>query len=138
MRRIALPLIAPLAVLGLAACTTAEREPYQMAAADRERLDELLDGHVAGEPQSCLPGGPTQRSTVIDDRTLVYTSGSTHYLQQFDSGCSGLDQTGTAMVVEKRGGSSCEGDIVRLIDTATGMTRGACSFNEFIPYREAG
>lgn len=132
MRTILASLTLPLLALG---CATPA--PYEMSAQDAARLDAELEGLVAGEPQNCIPNGRNMRSTIIDERTAIYERGATRYLQSFSGGCPGLGEIGTAMIIEQRGPSLCSGEIVQLVDTSSGIQRGACSFGEFIPYRPA-
>ena len=128
-------LMIAIAATGLTACATAESEPYQMAADDREQLDEILDGRVAGEPQRCLFNSTNKQMTVIDDRTVLYRSGGRYYLQQFNNDCANLDSGSTALLTTNYGTTGpCEGELARVIDTSVGATYGACSFGPFIPY----
>ena len=135
--RLTLPAVL-LATFAVAGCATAEREPYQLAEDDREQLDRLLEGRVAGEPRSCLFGSGNEQLTVIDDRTLVYRVGGRRYLQQMTTDCPDLDSSFAALVTTRIGGSGpCEGDIARVIDTGSGIVYGACAFGPFIPYEPA-
>ena len=47
-----------------------------------EKLAELIDGRVAGEPQSCINTFNSRPLTVIDDTAIVYRSGDTVYVNR--------------------------------------------------------
>src|SRR3546814_10476956 len=47
-----------------------------------QRLAKLLEGRVAGEPQSCITNYPTSRMEVIDKTAYVFGRGHTIYVQR--------------------------------------------------------
>ncbi|MCJ7421329.1 DUF6491 family protein [Sphingomicrobium astaxanthinifaciens] len=126
-----IPVLAPLVLLAGCAAPSA----YEMSADDQSELAELLGDRVPDEPVRCLPMN-TQGSTAIDERTIVYRSGNTRYLQTFEADCNDVDRIGNALVIESQMGRTCSGDIARVVDTVSGMTGGVCVFRDFIPYRD--
>ena len=63
-----------LTALALAAPAAAERRTGD------ERLAELLEGRVAGEPTNCISTRRNARMYIIDDTALVYDTGRTVYI----------------------------------------------------------
>ena len=74
---------------------------------------------------------------VIDRDTLVYRDGRTTYVQNTDGYCYPNGRKDGVILVTTRFGSdrACSGDISRVVDSSSGIFRGSCAFNEFIPYR---
>jgi len=128
-----------LAVAALASCTTAP-EPTHRAADRQQELEKLLAGKVAQKPINCLPHWSSSDMRVIDDETIAYRDGGRRtYVTHMNGVCSNLS-TGSAALLTKLYGSSdlCRGDIAHVVDTATGMTIGSCSYGDFTPYVTAG
>ena len=63
-----------LTALALAAPAAAERRTGD------ERLAELLEGRVAGEPTNCIPTRRNARMYIIDDTAVIYETGRTVYV----------------------------------------------------------
>ncbi len=63
-----------LTALALVAPAAAERRTGE------ERLAELLEGRVAGEPANCIPTRRSARMYIIDDTALIYDAGRTIYV----------------------------------------------------------
>lgn len=99
-----------------------------------KRLAKMLEGRVAGEPQSCIRHSPTERSTTIDKTAYVYGRGNTIYVQR-TSNPKRIDDRDA--LVTRRFGSAlqlCRQDIARTVDPVTGIFSGAVFFEDFIPY----
>ncbi len=98
-----------------------------------QRLAELLEGRVAGEPQNCIRTRRNYNLTVIDDTAYVYGRGNTIYVQRTRHP-NRIDRDDT--LVSRRFGTSqiCKQDIVNTIDPLNGFFTGAVFFEEFIPY----
>lgn len=98
-----------------------------------ERLAELLEGRVAGEPQNCIRQLLTERMTTIEGTAYVYGSGNTIYVQRTQDPDDIDDRD--ALVVRRFSGSQlCRQDIVTTIDPQLGFFTGAVFFDEFVPY----
>ncbi len=98
-----------------------------------QRLANLLEGRVAGEPQNCIRTRPNYRLTVIDDTAYVYGRGRTIYVQRTRNP-DNID-TNDALVSRRFGASQiCRQDVVNTIDPVLGFFTGAVFFEEFIPY----
>ena len=128
-------LAAALTATGLAGCAgqpmVADRDPRGEA-----RLAQALAGKVAGQPITCLPSYRTNQMEVIDRDTIVYRDGRTSYVQHTNGHCYPNGPRGGYYLVTRSFGSAglCRGDIAQVVDSASRMFAGSCSFNEFIPY----
>ena len=129
-----------LLVTATAACTAAP--PPQAAAPDpraQARLAQLVDGKVAGAPESCLPSWRTHRMTVIDDSTIVFqTTPARVWVQRTQNPCNLLSAGPYALVTRNTMGQLCRGDIAQVADTMNNTTVGSCVMGDFIPYVTPG
>ncbi len=129
---------ATLAAMATAGCAytaqdTTDRglSPQQMALMERE-----LGGKVAGRPMSCIPTHSTNDLVRVSDSVLLYRVGSNLvYKNELRGSCPGLSRDSDVIVSEVRGAGPCSGDIIRLVDRATGMYHGSCALGDFVPFR---
>ncbi len=98
-----------------------------------ERLADLLEGRVAGEPQNCIRTRPNYRLTVIDDTAYVYGRGRTIYVQRTRHPDK-IDDNDALVSRRFSGSQICRQDVVNTIDPVLGFFTGAVFFEEFIPY----
>ena len=98
-----------------------------------ERLARMLEGRVAGEPQSCIRSRLNDRMTVIDGTAYVYGRGNTIYVQ-YTRDPEDIDRRDTLVSRRFDGTSVCKTDIMTTIDPVTGIYTGAVFFADFIPY----
>ena len=124
------------AVVGLCACATAS-EPAQRSAKDQATYDRMLAGKAAGKAEKCLPTRRSNDMTVIDDNTILFRDGRTVYVNQPLGGCMNLNRSGSALVTKNFGPQLCRGDLATVVDNSSGMTLGACSLGDFVPYRQS-
>ena len=96
------------------------------------KLAKMLEGRVAGEPQSCINTFVNRESTVIDGTAVVYGKGRTIWVNRTAQPAD-LDRN-DAMVVRMHGSQLCRQDIVTTIDTASGIYTGNVFLTEFVPY----
>ncbi|MEE4540312.1 MAG: hypothetical protein V2J51_17690 [Erythrobacter sp.] len=99
-----------------------------------QRLAEMLEGRVAGEPQDCIRTHPNEPLTTIDGTAYVYGRGDTIYVQRTQNPES-IKRYET--LVQRRFGSVlqlCKLDIVTTIDPVLGFFTGTVFFEDFIPY----
>jgi hypothetical protein len=122
------------AVVGLCACATAS-EPAQRSVKDQATYDRMLAGKIAGKAEKCLPTRRSNDMTVIDDNTILFRDGRTVYVNQPLGGCMNLNRSGSALVTKNFGPQLCRGDLATVVDNSSGMTLGACSLGDFVPYR---
>lgn len=99
-----------------------------------EKLAKMLEGRVAGEPESCIRTFPSVHLTVIDDTALVYKQGRTLWVNvPADPG--GLDDR-DALLTRQFGSQLCKMDIVTTFDPTIGFYTGNIFLSEFVPYRK--
>ena len=100
-----------------------------------EKLAELIDGRVAGEPQSCINTFNSRPLTVIDDTAIVYRSGDTVYVNRTRAPQT-LDND-DVLVIRKFGSGSrlCRLDQISTRDRFNGFYTGNIFLTDFVPYR---
>lgn len=99
-----------------------------------ERLARLLEGRVAGEPQSCIRTMPTERMQTIDKTAYVFGRGGTIYVQRTRRP-EQIDDRETLVLRRFGGGAQlCRQDIATTVDPVTRFFTGAVMFEDFVPY----
>ena len=138
------PAAAALASLGLAAgCAYQQgygpnpQRPLHTPSAMAE-IDKTLAGRIAGRPQACLSILLANDTRVVDENTILYFHGRTTYRNDPPGGCPGLGRPGNAMVTHPTGSQLCRGDIVRIVDTSSGIFAGSCVMGDFVPFTKPG
>lgn len=99
-----------------------------------DQLAKLLDGRVAGEPQSCITLSSVNSSQIIDRTAIVYRVGSTMWVNRPKGGAGSLDDD-DILVTRLTGNRLCSIDTVELRDRTSHMYGGFVSLGEFVPYR---
>lgn len=140
--RLAAAAAAPLAILGLSLSPLAAQDDAPDLDAGTEaaapskgeaRLAKLLEGRVAGEPQSCIRSDPRQRMQTIDGTAYVYGSGNTIFVQRTTDPDS-IDDRDTLVINRFSGSQLCRVDLATRIDPFTGFFAGVVFFDDFVPY----
>ena len=110
----------------------ADEETIEMTEGEK-KLAEMLEGRVAGEPQSCIRTRLNNRLRVIDETAYVYGSGKTIYVQRTRHP-ERIDRDD--ILVQRRFNASqiCKLDIVNTVERSIGIFTGAVFFDDFIPY----
>lgn len=120
----------------LAAAALAAGATGPAAAGERltgeEKLAKMLEGRVAGKPQSCINTFTNRSSTVIDKTAVVYGTGRTIWVNR-PADPDSLSKW-DALVTRQYGTQLCRQDIVTTLDTASGMYTGNVFLTEFVPY----
>lgn len=99
-----------------------------------EKLAKLIAGRTAGEPRSCIPQYPSNRSTTIEKVGVTYDVGGTRYVSRFQGGCEQLTQF-TIIVTNTPTTQLCEGDIAQIYtNPSPSIQVGSCTFGPFVPY----
>lgn len=129
MRKIALALAASAALLTGPALEAKPR------LSPEQRLDKLLEGRVAGAPQSCLNDFATRDMQVLDGTALVYGRGKTIWVN-VPRNADSLDDD-DVLVIRKFGGQLCRLDMVTTHDRTSGFYTGFVALGDFVPYRKA-
>ncbi len=122
------------AVLALAAalagCAHTEGTRQQR---EEARLAKLLEGRVAGEPESCITAFNDNRLHFYDQTAVVYEAGDTVWVSRPTDPRS-LD-TRDIVVIRRTGSQLCKQDIIRTVDRTSGITTGVVFLEDFVPYR---
>jgi len=122
--------------LGLATAALAMLAGPPVAAKEKksgeEKLAELLEGRVAGEPQSCITSFHNDHVRVIDDTALVYGRGKTIYVNRTKHPESIDDDD--VLVIKRYGSQLCKLDNVTTVDRHHGMFTGVVFLDDFVPY----
>ncbi len=123
---------AVLAATVLAAPAAAEAKPRLSPEA---KLDKMLEGRVAGEPQDCIYL-PSIRSTRVFDKTaIVYDAGRTLWVNRPEGGARSLDDD-DILVTKLHSSQLCSIDTVQLRDRSSHFYSGFVSLGDFVPYRK--
>ncbi len=103
-----------------------------------ERLAKLIEGRVAGEPQSCLPYLGSRALTIIDKTAIVYKAGGKVWVNR-TAHPESIDED-DILVIRKFGSSSglCKSDNITLADRFSGMFSGVIFLEDFVPYEKIG
>lgn len=125
----------------LAGCTTAPPPPSQTAMGS-DKLQNIIQGRVAGAPVDCIRGYESKNAqmTVIDNQTVAFRLvGGPVYINHLKAGsCSGLDSGFYQLVTKSHGAFGlCSGDTAQIVDTRNGVNVGSCVIGEFTPYSRA-
>lgn len=124
------------ALFAAAALTAVPAVSAREKLAPEAKLEKLLEGRVAGEPQDCLPLTSISSSQVIDKTAIVYRVGSTLWVNRPRGGAASLDDD-DILVTKTSGSQLCSIDTVELRDRSSHMYSGFVSLGEFVPYRRA-
>lgn len=96
------------------------------------RLAKMLEGRVAGKPQSCISATLSNRLQIIDETAMVYDAGKTIYVARPENPRS-LDAD-DVLVIKRTGSQLCKQDIIRTVDRSFGFTTGVVFLGDFVPY----
>ena len=110
----------------------ADDQAVEMTKGEKE-LAELLEGRVAGEPQTCIRQLPSDHVKAIDKTAYVYGRGNTIYVQR-TSNPERIDDRD--VLVSRRFSSTqlCRTDVTNTVDPLNGVFTGSIFFEDFIPY----
>jgi hypothetical protein len=102
-----------------------------------EKLAEMIEGRVAGEPLSCIPTNGNNSLTVIDGTALVYKNGRTVYVNR-TAHPKTLDSDDVLVIERFSGSTLCKLDQVRTVERTSGFMTGVVFMEDFVPYTKAG
>ena len=127
---------APLAAAAMLVAPTAGAE--DSAATEGEiKLAKMLEGRVAGEPQSCINVRPNYDLKMIEGTALVYKSGSTLYVN-VPSNAEAIDNDDALVRRTIFGNRICSTDIITTVNRHAGFYTGNIMLGDFVPYRKEG
>ena len=130
MRKIMAALALSALVLGGTAADAREKKTGE------EKLAELLDGRIAGEPASCISTSRSDRLKVIDETAIVYDAGDTIWVNRTKNP-SDLDWNDTLVINRLSTQQLCRLDQVTTIDQGSGFFSGVVFLEDFVPYKKA-
>jgi hypothetical protein len=125
----------PTALFAIAAASAMLAGPA-MAKSPEEgqaKLAKMLEGRVAGKPQSCIRTFPSSHMTVIDKTALVFERGSTLYVN-VPRDSQALDED-DALLTKSYTTQLCRTDIVTTFDRTGGFYTGNIFLGDFVPYK---
>jgi hypothetical protein len=93
----------------------------------------MLEGRVAGEPQTCIRTMPTQQMTTIEGTAYVYGRGNTIYVQRTQNPET-IDRSDALVIQRFNGTLLCRQDLATTVDPVVGFFTGVVQFEDFIPY----
>jgi hypothetical protein len=96
-------------------------------------LQRLLEGRVAGKPETCLSLPGLGSSEVIDGTAIVYHRGSRLYVNRPKSGAKSL-KSDYILVSRTSAGMLCNIDTIDLVDRYSRMQAGFVILGDFVPY----
>lgn len=123
-------------VFGIVAAMLVSAAPAGAAPklAPEAKLAQALEGRIAGQPVDCINLRTTASSEVVKDAAILYRSGNTVYVNRPRSGAEDLNNW-DALVTRTFSSQLCSGDVVEMVDTASGMMTGLVFLGEFVPYK---
>ena len=99
-----------------------------------EKLAQMLEGRVAGDPVDCITLSGSRDARIIDKTAIVYGRGTTIYVNR-PSNASALDND-DVMVTKLHTGQLCKLDTVQLHDRSSHFWNGFVGLEQFVPYRK--
>ncbi|QZH75945.1 MAG: hypothetical protein JY451_05035 [Erythrobacter sp.] len=127
-----IPMIAAAATAALALAVPASAQDRAERA--EAAFAELVDGRVAGEPQSCINTFNSNRLRVVERVGLAYRDGDTLWVAR----ASNPEDLGAwdVPIIERHGSRLCRHDVMRTIDRGSGFFTGNLFLGDFVPYTE--
>ena len=129
------PLIAASAALTLlAAPAFADDHDEAEMTKGEVKLAKMLEGRVAGEPESCIRTFGSRNIQQIDGTALVYKSGNTIWVN-YTRSPDDIDSDDIMVIKRFDGSSLCRTDQITLRERFGGFFSGVIFLDDFIPYR---
>ena len=98
-------------------------------------LDRFIAGKTASPPRRCIFPDRHVQPEIIDGTAIVYRDARYTYVAPFKHDCPALRED-RRITTRGAGGQLCENDPVHIAET-TGHDFGFCTFDKFVPYRNA-
>jgi len=130
-------LIIAAAALALAGAVAHSADKVDKRTVENEaKLAQMIKGHTAGEPVSCIPLVRSNRFEVLEGVALVYDMGDTIYVARpTDPQALGGDNI---LIIDRYSGQLCNTDVVRTVDRNGGYFTGVVFIGKFVPYKKSG
>ena len=120
------------AAFGMLSSPVLADENAQMTRGE-EKLAKLLDGRVAGEPQSCIRTLGSRNLSQIDGTALTYRDGDTVWVN-YTRNPADIDDSEIMVIKRFSSTSLCRSDQIRLVDRTAGFLSGLIFLDDFVPY----
>jgi len=120
------------AAFGMLSSPVLADENAQMTRGE-EKLAKLLDGRVAGEPQSCIRTLGSRNLSQIDGTALTYRDGDTVWVN-YTRNPADIDDSEIMVIKRFSSTSLCRSDQIRLVDRIAGFLSGLIFLDDFVPY----
>ena len=120
------------AAFGMLSSPVLADENAQMTRGE-EKLAKLLDGRVAGEPQSCIRTLGSRNLSQIDGTALTYRDGDTIWVN-YTRNPESIDESEVMVIKRFSATSLCRTDQIELVSRTGGFLSGVIFLDEFIPY----
>lgn len=102
-----------------------------------QKLEELLEGRIAGKPDNCIPTYQSGNLQVIDGTALVYRRGKTIWVN-IPEHPEGLDDNDILVTYPTSGSQLCRLDRVETRDRTGHFVNGIVFLGDFVPYTKVG
>ena len=122
------------AAIALLAAPAVQADEAAPTTKGEQRLAKMLEGRVAGEPQSCIYTVGRQSLTQIDDTALVYKNGNTIWVN-YTKTPDAIDDWDYLLIRKFSGSQLCKSDQVQTYSRAGNFFSGVIFLDDFIPYR---
>ncbi|MBX7539427.1 hypothetical protein K3178_00235 [Qipengyuania sp. GH29] len=119
----------------LAAPAVQADEPVELTKGEK-RLAKMLDGRVAGEPESCIRTIGSRNLMTIDGTALVYRSGDTIWVN-YTKRPEWIDDSDYLVIRRFSNSSLCRTDQITTYSRGGNFFSGVIFLDDFIPYRTA-
>ncbi|WP_404334614.1 hypothetical protein AB2M62_13755 [Sphingomonas sp. MMS12-HWE2-04] len=120
-------------MLALAGCST--NAALQQSRSDEAAKDlaQALEGRTPGKPVDCISTTSISGPQIIDNKTLIYSSGGRVWRQDVVGSCPGLSPFDT-IIAELHGSQICRNDRFRAVEPGASIAGPYCRFGAFTPY----
>ena len=122
------------AAVGLLAAPAVQADDRGEMTKGEARLAEMLEGRVAGEPQSCINTFGSRSLTQIDDTALVYRSGDTIWVN-YTRTPESIDDSDYLVIRKFSGSQLCRTDQIETRSRPGNFFSGVIFLEDFVPYR---
>ena len=122
------------AAIGLLAAPAVQADEAVATTKGEQRLAKMLEGRVAGEPQSCIHTIGARSITQIDDTALVYKRGDTIWVN-YTRTPESIDNWDYMVIRRFTGSQLCRTDRIETYDRGGNFFSGIIMLDDFIPYR---
>ena len=122
------------ATLSLAFTSSASAQEDAEITKGEAELAELLEGRVAGEPESCIRTIGSRNLEQIDNTALVYRAGDTIWVN-YTKTPRAIDDWDYLVIRKFSASQLCRTDQVTTRDRSGNFFSGVILLDDFIPYR---